>query len=76
MKYEATYEHQIHHSFQIHSVTEVLVISTRETRANTVVHIHHTSHAVKTEAVELIFFQPELEIAEQEPQDFVTSVVE
>ena len=38
--------------------------------------VHHTSHPVKTEAVELVHIHPVAKIAHQETQYFMVSVIE
>ena len=39
-------------------------------------YVEHACDTVKAEAIELVFFHPEAEIGEQEPEDFVVAVVE
>ena len=42
------------------------MVSTGEASTNAMVLVHHTGHAVKPEAVEMVHFHPEAEVAEQE----------
>ena len=51
------------------------MVSTGEASTNTVVLVHHTGHAVKSEAVEMVHFHPEAEVAEQETHDFVVPII-
>ena len=38
--------------------------------------VHHTSHAIESEPVKLIFVHVKSQVGEQESQDFVVTIVE
>lgn len=40
------------------------------------VDVHHASHSVKPEAVKLVLFHPEPEVAHEEAENFVVAIVE
>lgn len=71
-----SYQHQVYDTLFVDSSTKVLVITAREPSPDTVVSIHHAGDTIEAEAVELIFLHPETEVAQQETQDFMTTVVE
>lgn len=52
------------------------MVSSREACADTVVVIHHASHAVEPEAVEVEFLEPIPQVAHEETENLVVSVVE
>lgn len=52
------------------------MVSSREARADTVVVIHHASHAVESEAVKVEFLEPVPQVAHEEPEDLVVPIVE
>lgn len=71
-----SYKHQVANSGQVDRVSKVLVVATREACADAVVGVHHGGDAVEAEAVELVLFHVEAEVAEQEAEDLVVIVVE
>lgn len=66
-----TYEHEIDNGFIVRARTEIFMISSRETGADTMMHVHHARHTVKSESIETIFFQVESQVTQQEAQNFV-----
>ena len=52
------------------------MVSSRKSRSDTMMDVHHTGDPIKPEPVELILFNPEPQVTEQEPHHFVVSVVE
>jgi len=70
------HQYEINNRLDIGCVAKVLVVSSRESRPNTMVFVHHTGHAVEAETVKLIFLDPEPEIREQEAENLVMPIVE
>ena len=68
-------ELEIGHGVHIRVHGEILVERT-EIRSECMVEIQHGGHAVKAEAVKMVFLQPESQIAQQEMQHFRLAVVE
>src|SRR5690242_28446 len=52
------------------------MVTTRETCADTVVGVDHACNTVEAEAIELVLVHPEPQVAEQETEDLVVTVVE
>ena len=69
-------KHEVYHALLINVGAEVLVVSTTESRANSVVGVEHGSHTVKAEAVKSVLIHPETQVGKQETQNLVVSVVE
>lgn len=70
------YQHQINNTLQVDLVAEVFVVSSGEASANAMVHVHHTRHTIEPETVEFIFLHIKSQIAEEEAQNLVASIVE
>ena len=69
-------EHEVDDPFHVNATPEVLMISPRKAGADAVVDVHHTCDTVKTEAIKFEFLHVEPEIAEEEAENLVASVVE
>ena len=71
-----TYEHEVYNGFLVGTVTEVFVVTTRESGSNAMVFVHHACDAVKSKTIELVFLHPETQIAKEESKHFMISIVE
>jgi hypothetical protein len=70
------HQYEINNRRDVGCVAKVLVVSSRESRPNTMMIVHHTSHSVEAETVKLIFLDPEPEIREQEAENLMVPIVE
>lgn len=70
-----THNHEVDDALEIDIVAEIFIVAAGEACADTVMNVHHTRHAVKSESVELILLHPEAEVREQESKDFVVTVI-
>ena len=66
---------EIGHSVFIDSLVEIQGVIP-EILSKTVVPIDHAGYPVEAEAVQVVLFQPELAVGEEEPHDFVFTVIE
>lgn len=73
---KGTNQHKVRNTLNVNLVSEVLMVSTRETRADAVMEIHHTRDAVEPETVELVLFHPKAQVRQEEAKDFVMAIVE
>jgi hypothetical protein len=55
--------------------TKVFMISAREPGSDTMVNVHHTGDTVKTESIELVFLNPEPQVAQKKTEDLVRAIV-
>ena len=53
---------------------KILIVAVK-TGSKAVIQIQHAGHAVKTEAIEMIFIHPELQIRKQEMENLILSIV-
>lgn len=73
---QGTNQHEVNNRLQICSISEVFMITPREARTDSVMFVHHARHPIEAESIKLVLFHPEAEVAHQEPQDLVGSIVE
>lgn len=69
-------EHEVDDTVLVNTRAEVLVVTSRETRSNTVVSVEHAGNTVETETVKVVLLHPEAEVTQQESQNLVVAVVE
>jgi hypothetical protein len=68
--------HEVDHTLLINARAEVLVVAARETCADTVMCVNHARDTIEAETIKLVLFHPESQIAKQETEDFVVTIVE
>lgn len=73
---QSTHQHQVDDRLGVDPLAKVLVVTTREACANTVVRVHHTRNSVKAEAIELVLLHVEAKVGEEEAEDLMRTVVE
>jgi hypothetical protein len=71
-----THQNKINNCFDISCVAEVFVVSTRESRPNTMVFVHHAGHAVEAETVKSEFLDPKSKVRQQETKDLMVTIIE
>ena len=62
-------------SVEIKLLVEVLVVVACEGEVFAVVFVEHGSYSIESEPVGVVLFQPEADVGEQEPQNFIFGVI-